>query len=72
MGARITNIKENEFTEEYRLVSHNSGRVAAEGTSVIVTIDYSTGKRVPIPEAILLYLEEDLKLYQAEHHQIPV
>ena len=37
---------------EHAIVSRATGELAAESDSVIVTVDYSTGKPVRVPEEI--------------------
>ncbi len=37
---------------EYRLVSRKLGEVAAEGTGVLVSYDYTAHRKVPLPEVV--------------------
>ncbi|HRR40051.1 MAG TPA: thioesterase family protein [Syntrophales bacterium] len=50
VAAKVTTIKEDRFTMDYRIVSTKQQKVAAEADSVIVTFDYRANKKVPIPE----------------------
>ncbi len=50
VGTRISQINEDRFTMETRIVSHRHRRVAADAHSVIVTLDYAQQKKVPIPD----------------------
>lgn len=50
VAAKVTAIKEDRFTMDYRIVSTKQQKVAAEADSVIVTFDYRANKKVPIPE----------------------
>ncbi len=52
VGTRVTEIGADRFTVHFRIVSTRHGRVAAQGDSVIVSYDYRTGSKVPLPEAI--------------------
>jgi len=52
VGTRVTAIGNSSLRMEHAIVSHATGEVAAESDSVIVTVDYSTGKPVRVPEEI--------------------
>jgi acyl-CoA thioester hydrolase len=52
VGARVTEVGDDRFSMEYRLVSRKSGEVAAEGTGVLVSFDYAAERKVPLPEAV--------------------
>src|SRR5512139_3709505 len=52
VGTRVTEIGADRFTVHFRIVSTRHGRVAAQGDSVIVSYDYRTGSKVPLPEAM--------------------
>jgi len=63
VGTRVTEIGADRFTVHFRIVSTRHGRVAAQGDSVIVSYDYRTGSKVPLPEAMraaILALEPTL------------
>jgi acyl-CoA thioester hydrolase len=63
VGTRVTEIGVDRFTVHFRIVSTRHGRVAAQGDSVIVSYDYRTGSKVPLPEAMraaILALEPSL------------
>jgi acyl-CoA thioester hydrolase len=53
IGARASDIKEDRFTMEYVVVSLTEGKVAAEGTGIIVSFNYQTGTKAPLPPTIL-------------------
>ena len=57
VGARATDIGEDRFTMAYRLVSRRLGEVAAEGGGVVVSYDYATGRKAPIPPAVRANIE---------------
>jgi acyl-CoA thioester hydrolase len=45
-----SDIGEDRFTMRYAVLSHQHGKIAAEGDGVVVYVDYKTGKKVPIPD----------------------
>ena len=63
VGTRVTEIGADRFTVHFRIVSTRHSRVAAQGDSVIVSYDYRTGSKVPLPDAMraaILALEPSL------------
>ncbi|HEV2150017.1 MAG TPA: thioesterase family protein [Longimicrobiaceae bacterium] len=52
VGARTTEVGEDRFTMEYRLVSTEQRAVAAEGGGVLVSFDYAAGRKAPLPEGV--------------------
>jgi acyl-CoA thioester hydrolase len=48
-GARVARLEADRFLMEYAVVSHQHGRVAAEGDGLIVTYDYDAGKKAVVP-----------------------
>ncbi len=52
VGARVTEVGEDRFTMEYRVVSERHGAVAAEGQGVIVAYDYNANRKATIPESV--------------------
>lgn len=52
VGVRSEQLGEDRFTQVYVLVSHRHGRVAATGDGIIVTFDYSTNRKAPIPDRV--------------------
>jgi acyl-CoA thioester hydrolase len=52
VGARVTEVGEDRFSMEYRLVSRKLGEVAAEGTGVLVSFDYDAQRKVPLPQEV--------------------
>lgn len=52
VATRITDIQEDRFVMEYRVVSHNMNRIAAEGEGLIVAYDYTAKKRANIPDEL--------------------
>ncbi len=58
VGARSTEVGEDRFVMEYRLVSEAQAAVAAEGGGVLVSFDYAAGRKAPLPEAVLRRIAE--------------
>jgi acyl-CoA thioester hydrolase len=57
VGARATEVGEDRFTHEYRLVSRALGDVAAEGTALLVSYDYAAGRKTPLPDDVRAAIE---------------
>ena len=51
VGARVREVKTTSFVMEFAIESGKAGR-AALGETVIVMVEYGTGRKVPIPEEI--------------------
>src|SRR3954470_5208453 len=52
VAARVTDVQEDRFTMEHRLVSRKLAAVAAEGTGTVVTYHYGRGAKTPVPEEL--------------------
>ena len=52
VGARVTEVGEDRFTHEYRLVSRAQGAVAAEGGGMVVSYDYAAERKAPLPDEV--------------------
>lgn len=52
-GARVSDLGEDRFTMEYRVVSVDQEAVAAEGDGLVVSYDYRAGAVVPLPESVV-------------------
>jgi len=52
IGTRIAAIGKSSLRMEHAIVSRATGELAAESHSVIVTVDYSTGKPVRVPDDV--------------------
>jgi acyl-CoA thioester hydrolase len=57
VGARATEVGEDRFTHEYRLVSRRMGDVAAEGGALLVSYDYAAGRKTPLPAEVRAAIE---------------
>ena len=51
--AKVSHLKKSSFIMDYELYSKKLNALAASGSSVIVMLDYNTGKKVAIPEKII-------------------
>ncbi len=52
VGVTTSEILENRFVQKYAVVSNVHERLAAEGEAVIVTFDYTQGRKVPVPDEL--------------------
>ena len=52
VGARTTDLADDRFTMEYRVVSHAADDVAAEGGGVVVAYDYAARSKASIPDDV--------------------
>jgi acyl-CoA thioester hydrolase len=52
IGARAIAVGEDRFTLEYRVMSTAQEAVAAEGTSIVVSFDYTKSEKTGLPEAV--------------------
>lgn len=57
VGVRTTGVEEDRFTHVYRVLSHASGEVVAEGGGVVVSYDYGAGRKVPIPANVRMAID---------------
>ena len=57
-AAKVTDIAEDRFTLRHIVVSQRHLRVAAEGDGVVVTYNYRTQKKAPIPGALRARIDE--------------
>ncbi len=49
IGARSEDIREDRFTMRYAVASQQHGKLAAEGSGLIVTFNYKAGTKAPLP-----------------------
>ena len=52
VGGRATDVGEDRFTMAYRVVSLGQNALAAEGDGVIVSFDYRTRAKTPLPATV--------------------
>ena len=58
VGGRASEIADDRFTMEYRVVSLEHDEIVAEGSGVIVSFDYGERKKVAIPDDVRAKLKE--------------
>ncbi len=58
VGARVSEVRRDRFTMEYRLVSEAQGEIGAEGSGVIVSYDYEAKAKAPLPERVRSLIAE--------------
>lgn len=58
VGARVGRIGRTSFTIDYLILRHGGDEVVADGTSVMVWVDYTSGRPVPLPEALKARIRE--------------
>ena len=58
VGTRTTEVADDRFTMEYRVVSLEAGAVAAEGGGVVVAYDYGRGEKADLPAPVRAAIEE--------------
>ena len=52
MGARVSEMGPQGFMMQYAVARHRHGKLAADGDGCIVTIDYQSGGKVPLPDVV--------------------
>lgn len=52
VGARTTELGDDRFTMEYRIVSGSTGEITAEGGGVVVAYDYVNTCKTALPEVV--------------------
>jgi acyl-CoA thioester hydrolase len=52
VGAKTSEMSEDRFTMDYLAISMATGEVAAEGSAVVVSFDYATGSKTPLPPLV--------------------
>jgi len=58
IGVRILGVGPDRLLAAYRMVSVKHQVIAAEGDTTIVFVDYRAGGKAPIPEAVLIALDQ--------------
>ena len=57
IGARVTEIGDDRFTMELRVVSQRLQKIAAEGTAELVAYDYRQNKKTALPPVVRKSIE---------------
>lgn len=58
VGVRAEAVGEDRFTHRYRVVRAGTDEVVAEGEGVVVSYDYTAGRKAPIPVAVRDAIDE--------------
>ncbi|MEX0677534.1 MAG: thioesterase family protein [Pirellulales bacterium] len=58
IGTRIIEVRDDQFTMQSVVVSHKLKKVAAEGQQRLVSYDYRSNQKAPLPESIRRRIEE--------------
>lgn len=58
VAARVASMDADRFTLDHRIVSHVQKALVTVGHGTVVTFNYWTGKKVPIPEELRRRIEE--------------
>ncbi len=64
-GARVERIEEDRFIMKYAVISHKLEKIAAIGEGEIVTFNYRSNKKAPVPDKIrkkIIELEKNVNL----------
>lgn len=57
VGARVRQLQPDRFLMEYRVVSRCHGVIAAGGDGAIVSYDYRSGAKAPVPDPVRRAIE---------------
>jgi acyl-CoA thioester hydrolase len=57
VGASASELKEDRFVMRYRVVSESKGAIAAEGDGLIVSYDYRSERKAPLPHTVRQRIE---------------
>lgn len=60
VATRVSEIGRSSFKMEYELFHRGTDERVADGTGVIVWVDYGTGKSIPLPES----LKEEIRRFE--------
>jgi acyl-CoA thioester hydrolase len=52
VATRVPQLGDDRLHMEYRVASRAQGELVAEGAAIIVSYDYTAGRKVPLPEAV--------------------
>ncbi len=58
VGATVSDMSHDRFTQKYLAVSQAHEEIAAEGDGVVVTFDYQTHRKSPIPKIVRQRIRE--------------
>ncbi len=58
VGSKVTEMGEDRFVMQYRIVSEKLQKTAAEGEGLIISYNYREGRKVPVPMEIRQKIEK--------------
>ena len=58
IAARVPTVEVDRFTMEHAIYSEQWAGIATEGTGLIVTFDYTTNKKTPVPDELRALIEK--------------
>jgi acyl-CoA thioester hydrolase len=58
VGARISEVGNDRFTQEYAIYSHTHRRIASLGNALVVTVDSQSGRKTRLPTELKTALEK--------------
>jgi len=58
VGARVSEIRNRSFTLEYEIYQQGSDELVADGSSVVVWVDYEANKAIPLPEGLRAAIQQ--------------
>lgn len=58
VGSKVTDVQSDRFMMEYRIVSQQQHAVAADGSGLVVSFDYSAGTKSPLPADVRAAIRE--------------
>ena len=57
VGARISEVGDDRFLQEYAIYSHTHQRIAARGNALVVTVNSQSGRKTRLPTKLKTALE---------------
>jgi acyl-CoA thioester hydrolase len=54
---RVSHVGRSSFTMDYEIVRRGTDEIVADGSGVIVWVDYSVGKSIPLPQELRAEIE---------------
>jgi acyl-CoA thioester hydrolase len=70
VGARVTRVDEDRFTMSYVAASANTGRTLAEANAIVVSFDYVSRTKAPLPIQVrdgIGAVEQGVERYEQRH-----
>jgi len=58
VGARVSEIRHRSFTLEYEMYRQGTDELVADGSSVVVWVDYDANKAIPLPDGLRAAIQQ--------------